>query len=150
MADHEFDVPWTPPKLAPDKDIKVAVVGAGPCGLTAALRLAQRGYQVTVFERMPLPGGMMTYGIPAYRLPREALFAEIDHIWRAGVRVPLQHGAGHRFHDQEPARTTATRPSCWRSARTAAATWASTAKTSRASTTPCRCCATSPSGSRPT
>jgi NADH-quinone oxidoreductase subunit F len=85
MADMLFDVPWLPPKMAPKKDIKVAVVGAGPCGLTAALRLAQRGYQVTVFERMPQPGGMMTYGIPAYRLPREALFAEIEHIWRAGV-----------------------------------------------------------------
>jgi NADPH-dependent glutamate synthase beta subunit-like oxidoreductase len=72
--------------MAPQKNIKVAVVGAGPCGLTAALRLVQRGYDVTVFERMPLPGGMMTYGIPAYRLPREALFAEIEHIWRAGAK----------------------------------------------------------------
>jgi NADH-quinone oxidoreductase subunit F len=86
MADQFAEVPWTPPKQAPEKGIKVAVIGAGACGLTAALRLAQRGYQVTVFERMPQPGGMMTYGIPAYRLPREALFAEIEHIWRAGVK----------------------------------------------------------------
>ena len=95
MADRLFDVPWLPPKMAPQKHVKVAVVGAGPCGLTAALRLAQRGYQVTVFERMPRPGGMMTYGIPAYRLPREALFAEIEHIWRAGVefRPNLELGA---------------------------------------------------------
>ena len=87
MADHEFEQPWTPPQMAPPKNIKVAVVGAGPCGLTTALRLAQQGYQVTVFERMPQPGGMMTYGIPAYRLPREPLFAEIDHIRRAGVEI---------------------------------------------------------------
>ncbi len=86
MADHEFDVPWTPPKMDPPKNVKVAVVGAGPCGLTAGLRLAQHGYSVTVFERMPLPGGMLTYGIPAFRLPREALFNEINHIWRAGVQ----------------------------------------------------------------
>ncbi|HEX9117852.1 MAG TPA: FAD-dependent oxidoreductase [Anaerolineae bacterium] len=86
MADKLFDIPWLPPKMAPEKGIKIAVVGSGPCGLTAALRLAQRGYEVTVFERMPLPGGMMTYGIPAYRLPREALFKEIEHIWRAGVK----------------------------------------------------------------
>ena len=85
MADRVFDVPWTPPQMAPHKHIKVAIVGAGPCGLTTALRLAQQGYEVTVFERMPRPGGMMTYGIPAYRLPREALFAEIEHIRRAGV-----------------------------------------------------------------
>jgi NADH-quinone oxidoreductase subunit F len=87
MADHEYEIPWTPPRLAPPKEQKIAVIGAGPCGLTAALRLAQQGYGVTVFERMPEPGGMMTYGIPAYRLPREPLFAEIDHIRRAGVEI---------------------------------------------------------------
>jgi NADPH-dependent glutamate synthase beta subunit-like oxidoreductase len=79
MSDAMYAEPWTPPKHAPHKNIKVAVVGSGPCGLTAALRLAQSGYELTVYERMPQPGGMMTYGIPAYRLPRAALFAEIDH-----------------------------------------------------------------------
>ncbi len=87
MADQLYDVPWTPPRMAPPQGVQVAVVGAGPCGLTAALRLAQHGYQVTVFERMPEPGGMMTYGIPSYRLPRGPLFAEIDHIRRAGVEI---------------------------------------------------------------
>lgn len=97
MADYYYLEPWTPPKQAPPKDIKVAVVGAGPCGLTAALRLAQRGYQVTVFERMPKPGGMMTYGIPAYRLPRSPLFAEIDHIRRAGVDIRCNLELGSDF-----------------------------------------------------
>jgi NADPH-dependent glutamate synthase beta subunit-like oxidoreductase len=87
MADREIAEPWTPPRLAPPKEVKVAVIGAGPCGLTTALRLAQQGYEVTVLERMPEPGGMMTYGIPSYRLPREPLFAEIDHIRRAGVDI---------------------------------------------------------------
>ncbi|MBN2241729.1 MAG: FAD-dependent oxidoreductase [Acidobacteria bacterium] len=87
MADESFAVPWTPPRLASKKGVRIAVVGSGPCGLTAALRLAQNGYDVTVFERMSRPGGMMTYGIPAYRLPREILFAEIDHIRRAGVEI---------------------------------------------------------------
>jgi NADH-quinone oxidoreductase subunit F len=87
MADDSFAEPWTPPRIAPKKDARIAVVGSGPCGLTAALRLAQNGYEVTVFERMSQPGGMMTYGIPAYRLPREELFAEIDHIRRAGVEI---------------------------------------------------------------
>jgi NADH-quinone oxidoreductase subunit F len=97
MADKMFHVPWLPPKMAPDKHVKVAVIGSGPCGLTAALRLEQRGYQVTVFERMPLPGGMMTYGIPSYRLPREELFAEIDHIWRAGVEFRPNQELGGDF-----------------------------------------------------
>jgi NADH-quinone oxidoreductase subunit F len=97
MADQLYCEPWTPPKLAPDKNIKVAIVGAGPCGLTAALRLAQRGYQVAVFERMPQPGGMMTYGIPAYRLPREPLFAEIENIRRAGVEIRCNVELGTDF-----------------------------------------------------
>ena len=97
MADQLYSEPWTPPKLARGKNIKMAVVGAGPCGLTAALRLAQHGYQVTVFERMPLPGGMMTYGIPAYRLPREPLFAEIDNIRRAGVEIRCNVELGADF-----------------------------------------------------
>lgn len=97
MADQYYIEPWTPPRLAPPKSIKVAIVGAGPCGLTAALRLAQRGYVVTVLERMPQPGGMMTYGIPAYRLPREPLFAEIDHIRRAGVEIRCNVELGTDF-----------------------------------------------------
>jgi len=97
MADDQLSVPWIPPKHSSDKGMKIAVIGAGPCGLTAALRLAQKGYQLTVFERMPEPGGMMTYGIPAYRLPREILFAEIDHIRRAGVEIKCGVELGSDF-----------------------------------------------------
>mgnify|MGYP005849764899 CR=1 FL=1 len=97
MADQLYTEPWTPERLASPKDKKVAVVGAGPAGLTAALRLAQQGYQVTVFEKMPQPGGMMAYGIPAYRLPREPLFAEIDHIRRAGVDIRCNQELGKDF-----------------------------------------------------
>jgi NADH-quinone oxidoreductase subunit F len=97
MADEYYSEAWTPPRLAPPKNIKVAIIGAGPCGLTAGLRLAQQGYTVTVFERMPQPGGMMTYGIPAYRLPREPLLAEIDHIRRAGVEIRCNVELGSDF-----------------------------------------------------
>jgi NADPH-dependent glutamate synthase beta subunit-like oxidoreductase len=60
-------------------------------------RLAQQGYQVTVFEKRAQPGGMMTYGIPAYRLPRQPLFAEVDHIRRAGVDIRCGQELGEHF-----------------------------------------------------
>ncbi len=96
MADQFYNEPWTP-ECEPANGKKVAVVGAGPAGLTAALRLAQKGYGVTVFEKMPQPGGMMTYGIPSYRLPREPLFAEIDNIRRAGVEIRCNQALGKDF-----------------------------------------------------
>jgi len=68
-----------PPRL-------VAIVGAGPAGLSCAHHLARRGCHVTVFDAMPRPGGMLRYGIPAYRLPREILDAEIALLHQLGVR----------------------------------------------------------------
>ena len=66
---------------------RVAVVGAGPCGLTAAYYLALKGHSVTVLERHQVPGGMMALGIPAYRLPREEVQREIAEIAAAGVDI---------------------------------------------------------------
>lgn len=68
---------------------KIAVVGAGPAGLSAAYFLARQGYGVTVFEAMPEPGGMLVYGIPPYRLPRQVLRDEIDKIKALGVEIKL-------------------------------------------------------------
>ena len=68
---------------------KVAVVGAGPAGLSAAHDLALLGYAVTVFEAAGEPGGMMRFGIPEYRLPRTLIRAEIDKILSLGVRLEL-------------------------------------------------------------
>ncbi|MDD5093115.1 MAG: FAD-dependent oxidoreductase [Dehalococcoidia bacterium] len=69
---------------------RVAIVGSGPCGLTAAYHLAKLGHQVTVFEAMPEPGGMMRLGIPAYRLPRDVLRGEIEEIQRVGFDIKTE------------------------------------------------------------
>ncbi len=66
---------------------KVAVVGAGPAGLSCAYHLARRGYSVTVFEAFSKAGGMLRYGIPEYRLPRQVLDAEIHRIADMGVEI---------------------------------------------------------------
>ncbi|MFH1242384.1 MAG: NADH-quinone oxidoreductase subunit NuoF [Pseudomonadota bacterium] len=68
---------------------KVAVIGSGPAGLTAAYDLAQKGYPVTIFERLPVAGGMLRVGIPEYRLPRDVLADEIAAIQRFGVELRL-------------------------------------------------------------
>ena len=76
------------------KEEKVAIVGAGPAGLTAAYYLIQKGYAVTVFESLPVAGGMMVSGIPEYRLPRHIIQAEIDAIAAMGVEIKLNTRIG--------------------------------------------------------
>jgi NADPH-dependent glutamate synthase beta subunit-like oxidoreductase/NAD-dependent dihydropyrimidine dehydrogenase PreA subunit len=73
---------------------KVAVVGAGVAGLTVAHDLARAGYKVTVFEASSVPGGMLTHGVPLYRLPRELVKAEIDAILSLGVELRLNARVG--------------------------------------------------------
>ena len=73
-------------KLAPTGK-KVAVIGSGPCGLTAAYYLSVLGHEVKVFEALPMAGGMLRYGIPAYRLPKDVLDREIGVIRSSGVDI---------------------------------------------------------------
>jgi NADH-quinone oxidoreductase subunit F len=73
---------------------KVAIVGAGPSGLSAASELRRRGYGVTVFEALPEPGGMLRWAIPAFRLPRRELDREIEEILQTGVQLLTNHRVG--------------------------------------------------------
>ncbi|HPV49390.1 MAG TPA: NADH-quinone oxidoreductase subunit NuoF, partial [Smithellaceae bacterium] len=73
---------------------RIAVIGAGPAGLTAARDLALRGYKVTVFEELNKAGGMLYWGIPSYRLPRNILQGEIDDITSLGVEIRLNTRVG--------------------------------------------------------
>ncbi|RPJ04368.1 MAG: FAD-dependent oxidoreductase, partial [Deltaproteobacteria bacterium] len=75
------------PRIKDKREEKVAIVGSGPAGLSCAYYLAQEGYRVTIFEKAPVLGGMLTTGIPAYRLPREIVQAEIQLIRDMGVTM---------------------------------------------------------------
>ena len=86
-VDHVGDMPA--PERAEDTGKTVAVIGGGPCGLTAAYYLSLMGHKVTVYEQRPKLGGMLRYGIPDYRLPQEILDRDITHILSAGVSVRL-------------------------------------------------------------
>jgi heterodisulfide reductase subunit A-like polyferredoxin len=83
--------PEAPAELPPAERRRVAIVGAGPTGLTAGHFLARMGYQVIIFEALPVPGGMARVGIPEYRLPHEVLNREIDEILSLGVELQLDH-----------------------------------------------------------
>ncbi|MBP9853436.1 MAG: NAD(P)-dependent oxidoreductase [Candidatus Omnitrophica bacterium] len=74
-------------KEAANRGMKIAIVGSGPAGLSAAAVLAQKGYQVRIFESMDQPGGVLRYGIPEFRIPNKILEAEINEIKALGVEI---------------------------------------------------------------
>ena len=88
---------WTPTLLDSPKDERVAIVGAGPAGLAAAYRLGRLGYRSTIFEALPVAGGMAAVGIPEYRLPKAVLNRDVEMVKRLGVEIRLNTALGRDF-----------------------------------------------------
>lgn len=82
----------------PDKRLeKIAVVGSGPAGLTCAADLAKMGYRVSLFESLHLPGGVLTYGIPEFRLPKQIVYNEVEYIKSLGVDLKTDTLIGNTY-----------------------------------------------------
>jgi heterodisulfide reductase subunit A len=95
IADH--GVEGRKPKVPRKRREKIAVVGSGPAGLTCSYYLARWGYNVTVFEALPVAGGMLAVGIPSFRLPRDMLKKDIDYIRDWGVEIKTGQALGMDF-----------------------------------------------------
>lgn len=91
LGDEAIAQGWRIEITAPPSGKRVLIVGAGPSGLSAAYHLTRLGHDVTVYDAGPRPGGMMRFGIPKYRLPRDVLDAEIQRILDLGVTLELDH-----------------------------------------------------------
>ncbi|MBI3362774.1 MAG: FAD-dependent oxidoreductase, partial [Chloroflexi bacterium] len=90
VTDQVYAQPYAAPQPAPRKyEERVAIIGAGPCGLTAAKDLVLAGYGVTVFEALPVAGGMLRVGVPEYRLPTSIINREVQEIIDLGVELRL-------------------------------------------------------------
>ena len=88
VADYSREHGYVPKKPETTNGKKVAIIGSGPAGLTCAGDLAKLGYEVTIFEALPEPGGVLTYGIPEFRLPKdEVVQKEIDNVRKLGVKI---------------------------------------------------------------
>jgi glutamate synthase (NADPH/NADH) small chain len=97
VADWELGKGVTPPQPAPPTGKRVAVIGAGPAGLTCAADLARCGHGVTIFESLHAPGGVLVYGIPEFRLPKRIVQAEVDYVKSLGVEVRLDSVVGKLY-----------------------------------------------------
>jgi len=97
VADWERQRSIAVPEKALVTGKKVAIVGAGPAGLTAAADLAKLGHEVVIFEALHLPGGVLVYGIPEFRLPKSIVQAEVDYIKKLGVKLRAGYLVGRIY-----------------------------------------------------
>ncbi len=100
-ADYELEAGIEMPEIAAETGHKVAVVGAGPAGLTVAAELRKMGHHVEVFEALHVAGGVLMYGIPQFRLPKEIVQAEVQYIEKLGVKIHLDSMVGKLYTVQE-------------------------------------------------
>ncbi|MGQ9566034.1 MAG: NADPH-dependent glutamate synthase [Candidatus Bathyarchaeales archaeon] len=99
-ADYELKKGVDTPALPKPTGKKVAIIGAGPAGLTAAADLAKLGHKVVIFEALHVPGGVLVYGIPEFRLPKKIVEAEVEYIKKLGVKIQTDALIG-RLHTIE-------------------------------------------------
>ncbi|MEN3202874.1 MAG: NADPH-dependent glutamate synthase [Atribacterota bacterium] len=97
LADYEREKGVKTPPLPSPVPRKVAVIGSGPAGLTCAGELAKMGYQVTIFEALHAPGGVLIYGIPEFRLPKAIVRQEVEYVQSLGVEIQVNAVIGKTF-----------------------------------------------------
>jgi glutamate synthase (NADPH/NADH) small chain len=97
VADWELSQDIAPPPPPPPTGKRVAVIGAGPAGLTCAADLARKGHSVTIFESLQDPGGVLVYGIPEFRLPKAVVRAEVEYVKKLGVEIRTDAVIGYIF-----------------------------------------------------
>ncbi len=97
LADREREMGLKVPEKALSTGRKVAVVGAGPAGLTVAADLAKQGHEVVIFEALHLAGGVLMYGIPEFRLPKSIVQAEVDYVKKLGVKLCANYLVGRTY-----------------------------------------------------
>ena len=101
VADAEREADVETPEMPESTGHKIAIVGAGPAGLTVAAELKKMGHDIEMFEALHVAGGVLMYGIPQFRLPKEIVQAEVDYVKQLGVKIHLDNMIGKLYTVEE-------------------------------------------------